>query len=137
MGTGAGKASVAIETSVESIADLVLTINDPPAPAPIGSEVQYEIVVRNRGSREAKDVRTIAQFSHGIEPQRVEGQSGEVVTGQVLFDAIPRIASGRRSPHASDRTGGNRWSSSLPNGSSQRRHDTGRRRSDSLHEPTL
>ncbi|WP_149752765.1 DUF11 domain-containing protein [Rubripirellula obstinata] len=93
-GTAAGQASVAIETSVESIADLVLTINDPPAPAPIDSEVEYEIIVRNRGSREAKDVRAIAQFSHGIEPQRVEGQSGEVVTGQVLFDPIPRIGAG-------------------------------------------
>ena len=93
-GTAAGQASVEISTSVESIADLVLTINDPPAPAPIGSDVTYEIVVRNRGSREAKDVRAIAQFSHGIEPQRVEGQSGEVVTGQVLFDTIPRIAAG-------------------------------------------
>lgn len=93
-GTAAGQASVAIETSVESIADLVLTINDPPAPAPIDSEVEYEIVVRNRGSRDATEVRAIAQFSHGIEPQRVEGQSGEVVTGQVLFDPIPRIGAG-------------------------------------------
>ncbi|MDA8744981.1 hypothetical protein N9N28_10150 [Rubripirellula amarantea] len=93
-GTAAGQAQVAIATRVESIADLVLTINDPPAPAPIASDVTYEIVVRNRGSREAKNVRAIAQFSHGIEPLRVEGQSGEVVTGQVLFDEIPRIGAG-------------------------------------------
>ncbi|WP_218933866.1 DUF11 domain-containing protein [Rubripirellula lacrimiformis] len=93
-GTAAGHADVALTTRVESISDLVLTIHDPIAPAPIGSEVTYEIVVRNRGSREAKDVKTLAQFSHGIEPQRVEGQSGEVVTGQVVFDTIPRIGAG-------------------------------------------
>ncbi|WP_186776105.1 COG1361 family protein [Rubripirellula reticaptiva] len=93
-GTAAGFADVALTTRVESISDLVLTINDPIAPAPIGTEVTYEVIVRNRGSREAKDVKALAQFSHGIEPKRVEGQSGEIVTGQVLFDSIPRIAAG-------------------------------------------
>ncbi len=94
-GTAAGNAGVSIATRVESIADLVLTVVDPTAPAPIGSEVVYEIIVRNRGSKEATDVRAVAQFSHGIEPRRIEGQSGEVVTGQVLFDAIPRIGAGQ------------------------------------------
>jgi hypothetical protein len=94
-GTAAGNASVSISTRVESIADLVLTVSDPVAPAPIGSDVTYEIVIRNRGSKEATDVRAIAQFSHGIEPKRIEGQSGEVMTGQVLFDPIPRIAAGQ------------------------------------------
>lgn len=94
-GTAAGNADVSLATRVESIADLVLTISDPVAPAPIGSDVSYEIVIRNRGSKEATDVRTVAQFSHGIEPLRIEGQSGEVVTGQVLFDSIPRIGAGQ------------------------------------------
>ena len=93
-GTAAGDTGVSIATRVESIADLVLLVNDPPAPAPIGSEVTYEIIIRNRGSKEARDVRAVAQFSHGIEPQRIEGQSGDVVTGQVLFDSIPRIGAG-------------------------------------------
>jgi hypothetical protein len=94
-GTAAGNASVSIATRVESIADLVLTVSDPVAPAPIGTDVTYEIVIRNRGSKEAVDVRAIAQFSHGIEPQRIEGQSGEVMAGQVLFDPIPRIGPGQ------------------------------------------
>lgn len=93
-GTAAGAAAVSIATRVESIADLVLTVSDPVAPAPIGTDVPYEIVIRNRGSKEAIDVRAIAQFSHGVEPHRIEGQSGEVMTGQVLFDAIPRIGAG-------------------------------------------
>ncbi len=93
-GTAAGQADVAIATRVEAIADLVLTVNDPPAPAPVGSDVTYEIVVRNRGSKEATEVSAIAQFSDGIEPQRVEGQTGQIVTGQVIFDTIPRISPG-------------------------------------------
>lgn len=93
-GTAAGQADVSIATSVESIADLVLSINDPAAPAPIGSEVVYEIVIRNRGSRAAKDVRAVAQFSHGIEPVRIVGQTGELMTGQVMFDKIDSIAAG-------------------------------------------
>jgi uncharacterized repeat protein (TIGR01451 family) len=94
-GTAAGMAEVALATRVESISDLVLTVTDPVAPAPIGSDVTYEITISNRGSKEANNVRAVAQFSHGIEPQRIEGQSGEVVTGQVLFDEIPRILAGQ------------------------------------------
>ena len=71
-----------------------MTISDPIAPAPVGSEVTYEVLIRNRGSKEARDVRAIAQFSHGIEPRRVNGHGGEVLTGQVLFDNIPKIEAG-------------------------------------------
>jgi uncharacterized repeat protein (TIGR01451 family) len=94
-GTAAGNANVSIETAVESIADLVLSVSDPAAPAPVGSEVTYEIIIRNRGSKEATGVRVVTQFSHGIEPQRVEGQSGKISTGQVMFDAVPRIGAGQ------------------------------------------
>jgi hypothetical protein len=93
-GTAAGMTDVSIATRVESIADLVLTVSDPPAPAPIGSNVTYEIVIRNRGSKEATNVRAVAQFGHGIEPKRIEGHTGEVVPGQVMFNAIPSIGAG-------------------------------------------
>lgn len=93
-GTAAGSTDVSIATRVESIADLVLTVSDPPAPAPIGSDVTYEIVIRNRGSKEATNVGAVAQFGHGIEPKRIEGHTGEVVPGQVMFNAIPRIGPG-------------------------------------------
>ncbi len=94
-GSAAGHTDVTISTRVDSIADLVLSVSDPAAPAPIGTDVSYEIVVRNRGSKEARDVHVVAQFSHGIEPQRIDGHSGEVVTGQVVFDVIPRIGPGQ------------------------------------------
>ncbi len=119
-GTAAGNAGVSIATRVESIADLVLSVSDPTAPAPIGSDVTYEIVIRNRGSKEATDVRAVAQFSHGIEPQRIEGQSGEVVTGQVLFDTIPRIAAGQevrmRVIAQADRAGHHRFRTEVRSG---------------------
>jgi hypothetical protein len=93
-GTAAGTADVQIATRVEAIADLVLSVNDPPAPAPVGSDVVYEITIRNRGSKAATDVTTVAQFSDGIEPQRLEGHTGKLIVGQALFEAIPRIAPG-------------------------------------------
>ncbi|TWT76430.1 Large cysteine-rich periplasmic protein OmcB [Planctomycetes bacterium CA13] len=119
-GTAAGQTSVALATRVESIADLVLTINDPAAPAPIGADVTYEIVVRNRGSKEATDVRAIAQFSHGIEPSRIEGQSGELLTGQVVFDPIAKIAAGQevrmRVVAKADRAGHHRFRTEVRSG---------------------
>ncbi|QEG02007.1 Large cysteine-rich periplasmic protein OmcB, serovars L1/L3 precursor [Stieleria maiorica] len=93
-GSAAGKAAVALDTRVESIADLVMTLQDPAAPAPVGTEVVYEIVIKNRGSRQANGVRAIAQFSNGIEPRRIEGHSGQVLTGQVLLDPIDSIRPG-------------------------------------------
>ncbi len=119
-GTAAGAAAVSIATRVESIADLVLSVSDPVAPAPIGTDVPYEIVIRNRGSKEATDVRAIAQFSHGVEPNRIEGHSGEVMTGQVLFDAIPRIGAGEevrvRVIAKADRPGHHRFRAEIRSG---------------------
>ena len=119
-GSAAGAADVSIGTRVESISDLVLTINDPVAPAPVGGEVVYEIVIRNRGSKDATDVRAIAQFSHGIEPRRIEGHSGELLTGQVLFDNIPRIAAGEEVKlkviAEADRAGHHRFRSEVRSG---------------------
>lgn len=93
-GSAAGQTDVALETDVEAIADLVLSIEDPAAPAPIGQNVSYQIVIRNRGSKPATDVRAVAQFSNGIEPQEISGHAGKVITGQVLIEPISRIEAG-------------------------------------------
>ncbi|WP_164102388.1 COG1361 family protein [Candidatus Laterigemmans baculatus] len=93
-GTAAGAASVVFTTTVETLADLVLSVDDPTAPAPVGQEVSYEIVLRNRGSKAATDVQVLAQFSHDVEPVRVEGATGKVAPGQVVFDPIPRVEPG-------------------------------------------
>lgn len=93
-GSAAGRARVEIETAVQAIADLKLSVIDPPAPAPVGAEVAYEVLIHNRGSKAAEDIRVVAQFGNGIEPVRVEGHLGDVVTGQVLFNPIQRIDAG-------------------------------------------
>ena len=93
-GTAAGATSVVFQTRVEALADLVLTINDPPAPAPVGEEVIYEIVVHNRGSKEATDVVALAQFGPDVEPIRVAGSEGDIEPGQVKFHTIGKLAAG-------------------------------------------
>lgn len=94
-GSAAGKTAVSIDTKVEALADLVLTVNDPSAPAPVGEEVSYEIIIRNRGSKAATGVNAITHFSENIEPLRTEGHRGKVTTGQVEFETIERIEAGQ------------------------------------------
>jgi hypothetical protein len=94
-GSAAGQTNVSLDTNVEAIADLVLSIVDPQAPAPIGEDVSYQIVIRNRGSKPAMDVKAVAQFSHGIEPKQISGHMGKVITGQVLIEPIARIDAGQ------------------------------------------
>lgn len=93
-GSAGGTADVQLDTNVEAIVDLKLAVQDPPAPAPVGSEVVYELVIHNHGSMAAENVRVVGQFGNGIEPLRTEGQTGEVTTGQVQFAPIPRIEPG-------------------------------------------
>jgi hypothetical protein len=93
-GSAGGNADVQLDTNVEAIVDLKLAVQDPPAPAPVGSEVVYELVIHNHGSMAAENVRVVGQFGNGIEPLRTEGQTGEVTTGQVQFAPIPRIEPG-------------------------------------------
>lgn len=93
-GPAIAKTSAQAVTQVQSITDLKLFVNDPIAPAPVGSEVVYELTLINRGSKEATNVKVVAQFSDGIEPIRGEGHAARVVPGQTLFEAIPSLAAG-------------------------------------------
>jgi hypothetical protein len=83
-----------LETRVDAVADLSLSVNDPISPAPVGQPVVYQIKISNRGKKVAEDVFVIAQFSDGIEPTRIEGHAGKLVPGQALFDNIPKIEPG-------------------------------------------
>lgn len=93
-GTASGETAVELQTAVSAVADLVMSVEAPAAPAPVGREVPYEVTVRNRGSKAAEDVRVVTQFAHGIEPQRVVGHGGEVLPGQVVFEPIGKIEAG-------------------------------------------
>ncbi len=94
-GKGDLQAAHACLTKVETVADLVLTVNDPKGPLPTGQDTIYEITIRNRGSRSAKSVDLVMQFSNGIEPKKASGLEHRIVPGQVLFAPIPKIDPGQ------------------------------------------
>lgn len=94
-GKGELAASSACLTTVETVADLVLTVSDPKGPLPTGQEVPYQIHIRNRGSKAAKGVNLVMQFSDGIEPRDAKGLEHRLVPGQVFFSPIEKINPGQ------------------------------------------
>jgi len=94
--SSSSEAKAEFKTSIDSIADLHLTVVDPTAPAPVGQPVVYEVVIANRGKKPATNVDVITQFSEGIEPIRVEGQTGRIVPGQAIFNSIPSIGANEK-----------------------------------------
>lgn len=90
-GTGDLAASAACMTTVETVADLVLSVEDPKGPLPTGQNVVYQLHVKNRGSRAAQNVQLVMQFSDGIEPVDATGLKHQIVPGQVLFSPISQI----------------------------------------------
>jgi uncharacterized repeat protein (TIGR01451 family) len=84
-----------LETEVEALADLELSVKDPKGPVPVAQQTKYEIVIRNRGAEAATGVEAVAYFSEGIEPLAVEGGGHEILPGQVIFDVIPTIGAGQ------------------------------------------
>jgi hypothetical protein len=82
-------------TRVETVADLVLEVEDPRGPLPTNKNVPYVVTIRNRGSRAAKSVELIMQFSEGIEPNSAAGHQHRIVPGQVLFSPIDVVEPGQ------------------------------------------
>lgn len=89
-------ASGSFVTRVDALADLKLRVNDPQGPTAVGTKANFEIIIENRGSKAAEDVKVVAQFSEGVEPVRAQGSVAEIVPGQVLFQMIPRIGPGEQ-----------------------------------------
>ncbi len=94
-GDGELAAAHAVETNVQTVADLVLTVADPKGPLPVGEELEYTIRINNRGTRAARAVNLVMQFSKGIEPSKVDGLEHQIMTGQVMFSPIEQIAPGQ------------------------------------------
>ncbi|MFT5302325.1 MAG: putative repeat protein (TIGR01451 family) [Mariniblastus sp.] len=88
-------ASSACLTTVETIADLVLQVADPKGPLPTGEAINYEITVRNRGSRSAEGVNLVMQFSEGIEPKLASKLKHSITPGEVKFAPIAKIEPGQ------------------------------------------
>jgi hypothetical protein len=88
-------ASAACITRVETVADLVLDVEDPRGPLPTNKNVPYVIKVRNRGSRSAKGIELFIQFSEGLEPNSANGHQHSIAPGEVLFSPIDVIEPGQ------------------------------------------
>ncbi len=81
-------------TQVEAMADLAMSVEDPPAPVPVGSDTVYQLRVRNRGTKAAENIEVIAYFSRGIEPVSADGGAHRIGPGQVVFTPIASLAAG-------------------------------------------
>jgi uncharacterized repeat protein (TIGR01451 family) len=96
-GKGALQASHAMQTQVQTIADLAMTVNDPSGPLTTGEEITYEIVVHNRGTRAAKDVDVFMILSQGLEPKSGSGRDYRIPRdGAIQFATIPQIEPGEK-----------------------------------------
>lgn len=79
---------------VEAVANLTMDVKDPTGPMPVGDEAVYEVRVRNRGTKEARNVEVFGYFSRGIEPTAAEGAASQLGAGQVVFQPIASIGPG-------------------------------------------
>ncbi len=81
-------------THVETVADVVLSVDEPTGPSVTGTDVEYTIRIKNRGSRAARNLNLVMQFDEGIEPSSAAGHRAEIVPGQVLFAPINELPPG-------------------------------------------
>jgi len=88
-------ATESIQTQVEAVADLTLSLVDPAGPVPVGEEAIYEIRIHNRGTKAATQVEVVTYFSYGIEPVAAEGAPNRIGPGQVVFSPIAAIGPGQ------------------------------------------
>jgi hypothetical protein len=79
------------QTVVETVADLVLSVEDPQGPLPVGQDVVYKILLKNRGTRTANNVDVVMHFSDGIEPTSAEGRSHKINPGEVVFETVGQL----------------------------------------------
>jgi uncharacterized repeat protein (TIGR01451 family) len=69
------KAEATHVTRVESIADVVMAVSDTPGPIEVGGTVEYEIRVKNRGTKSAQNVRVSAAVPPALEVITPENSS--------------------------------------------------------------
>ncbi len=81
-------------TEVEALANLDLEVIDPKGPVPVGEEVIYEVVVRNRGTKSATHVELQVLFSDGVTPVAVRGVEHTIRGAEVVMGPIPTLDAG-------------------------------------------
>jgi len=82
-------------TVVETIADLVLTVEDPKGPLPLNQNVEYTVRIKNRGTRAAEQLDLVFMFSDGIDPSSAGGLGSQIEPGKVAFSPIQLIEPGQ------------------------------------------
>ncbi|WP_164104325.1 CARDB domain-containing protein [Candidatus Laterigemmans baculatus] len=87
------QAAAEVHTQVEASADLQLQVIDPPGPRAVGSEVEIEIRVTNRGTAAARRVYISALCDAGTELVDVTG-SASIEAGQIFFQPLDELAAG-------------------------------------------
>ena len=83
-------------TEVVALADLKLEVADPKGPVPVGKEIDYEIIVTNRGRSAAEDVKIAGFFSAGVEPLAVEGGEAQISDGRVSLRPVESLPAGQQ-----------------------------------------
>ncbi len=83
-------------TIVEAIADVEMRIQDPRSPIATGEEIEYEIVLRNRGTKKAEGIDVEAFLSAGLEAQPSRTANlYEISSGHVRFRRVDQLAPGQ------------------------------------------
>ena len=85
----------ATKTHVEAVADLAMEVVDPSGPVLVGTDMVYEVRIKNRGSKSAESIDVVAYFSSGVEPVSVEGGPHELKPGMVVLRTISSLEMGR------------------------------------------
>lgn len=83
-----------IQTTVETEADLVLAVDDPQGPLPIGQDATYKLSIKNRGTKTANGIDVVMHFSTGIEPTSAEGREHKINPGEIAFETIGQLEPG-------------------------------------------
>ncbi len=81
-------------TEVEAVAELVLDVKDPRGPLPVGEDVQYDIVLKNRGTKAADGIQLSAVFSSGLQPLSVTGAAFEIEPQTVVLGPVRLLGPG-------------------------------------------
>ena len=88
-------ANASLVATDQPLADLKLYVDDPAKPIAVGQQAQYDIRIRNRGSKAAVNVKVSGFFSDGIEPISIDNDAGKVIPGQVVLNPVPIIEAGQ------------------------------------------
>jgi len=92
-GDAGAEASAVVATRVEGAASLVMEVRDADDPIEIGSEMTYEIRVRNEGSKSASRVAISCELPPDVELVKVDGPTSHLVeSGMLIFKPAAELA---------------------------------------------